>query len=169
MRAALIACVTGAGLGLAACGGDSKDQGATQQAPTRPTQTAPRSSTAPRQGARTVTEPPAKKAPTSPERQPGGAGDEQAARVPASFSGRAGRISPSAVHVPPYIAVRVELRSADGRAYGLRFPGGLVRAGGGRGTGSAMLSGLRPGKSVTGQPLGGGSPVRIVADAEPGP
>jgi hypothetical protein len=89
--------------------------------------------------------------------------------VPAAFSGSAGRISPRVVHVPPYIAVQVQLRSSDGRAYGLRIAGTLLRTGAGRRTDSALLSGLRPGKSLSGTPVGGGSPVRIVADAEPGP
>jgi hypothetical protein len=169
MRAALVTCLAGAGLGVAACGGGSEDQGATGRRPAPPIETAPRTASTPAQDTGTATQPPARTAPKSPEGQPGGAGDEQPARVPASFTGRAGRISPSAVHVPPYIAVRVTLRSGDGRAYGLRFGGALVRGGGGRGTGSATLNGLRPGKSVTGEPVGGGSPVRIVADAEPGP
>jgi hypothetical protein len=170
IRVAVAVCLLGLVPGLAACGGGSKHQSASKRPPPAASQTAPQSTTgAQTDGKGTSTQPATKTAPKSPEEQPGGAGDEQPARVPASFSGRAGRISPRTVHVPPYIAVRVELRSGDGRSYGLRFPGALLRAGGGRSTDSATLSGLRPGKSVSGTPVGGSSSVRIVADAEPGP
>ncbi len=108
-------------------------------------------------------------APARPEDQPGGAGDEGGARSPAMFTGRGGRIGPRVVRVPPFLAIRVELRSADGREYGLRFGRRTVEAGGAIGSASTTLDGLRPGKSVTGTPVGGGTPVRIEASAEPGP
>ena len=88
--------------------------------------------------------------------------------MPASFTGRGGKVSPRTVHVPPYIAVLVGLRSSDGRSYELRFPGALVRVGPAKRTDSALLRGLRPGRSVSGTQPGGGT-VRIVANAEPGP
>ena len=50
----------------------------------------------------------------APEDQPGGAGDEIPASTQAQFTGRAGRITPRLVRVPPFIAVKVELRSGDG-------------------------------------------------------
>jgi hypothetical protein len=107
--------------------------------------------------------------PASPEEQPGGAGDEEAARVEAAFVGRAGRIRPAVVHVPPYIAVRVSLRSADGSGYGLQFPGTQLQTQGRGATPVAVtLDGLRPGEALNGR-ADDGRRVRIVADAEPGP
>lgn len=99
----------------------------------------------------------------SPEKQPGGAGDEEPARSQAQFTGRAGHVSPSVVRVPPYIAVQVALRSADGGAYYLVIGGRKVGAGK-----SITLDGLRPGAAYSGR-AGGGGDVRIEASAEPGP
>jgi hypothetical protein len=105
----------------------------------------------------------------SPEDQPGGAGDEEPARSLALFTGRGGRITPRVIRVPAFIAIRVELRSADGRAYGLEFAGETIRVTGGLGSVSTTLDGLRPGRAVTGNPVGAGNRVRIEATAEPGP
>ena len=104
-----------------------------------------------------------------PEEQQGGAGDEEPARSLALLTGRNGRITPRLVRVPPFISIRVELRSADGRQYGLRFGRADVRAGGGVASSSTTLDGLRPGSAYTGRPVGAGSRVRIEASAEPGP
>jgi hypothetical protein len=106
----------------------------------------------------------------SPEDQPGGAGDEVPARAPALVTGRGGRIRPRVVRVPPFIAVRVELRSADGRPYALRFGSKVLRVGPQVATMSTTLRGLHHGEAITGRPVaGGGNPVRIEASAEPGP
>jgi hypothetical protein len=70
------------------------------------------------------------------------------------------------VAVPPYIGMRVELRSADGRGYALRFGRRSVRSSGR----SVFLAGLLPGREVVGRPVGGsGTTVRVTANAEPGP
>ena len=66
----------------------------------------------------------------SPEDQPGGAGDEIPARSQALISGRGGRLSPRLVRVPPFISVRVELRSTDGARYSLRGGGKTLTVGG---------------------------------------
>jgi hypothetical protein len=109
----------------------------------------------------------------SPEDQPGGAGDEEPARTLAMFTGENGRIVPRVVRVPAYISIRVELRSADGRPYGLAFATDTsrvrVRVGGALGSVSSTIDGLRPGQAITGNPIGNGTPVRIEATAEPGP
>ncbi len=94
-----------------------------------------------------------------PEAQPGGAGDEDGARSPAMFTGRGGNITPKVVRVPPYLAIRAELRSADGRKYTIRFGSRELRSGG-----ALELDGLRPGAKIAGS---GG--VSIEATAEPGP
>jgi hypothetical protein len=74
------------------------------------------------------------------------------------------------VRVPPFIAVRVELRSADGRPYALRFGSRVVRVGPQVAAMSTTFAGLRQGEGITGRPAGGrGNPVRIEASAEPGP
>ena len=141
---------------------------ATGSGPTRPppTATAP-SATAPPGEAEA---PPggAERRGENPESQPGGVGDEEAARAPAMFTGRGGRITPRVVRVPPFLAIAIALRSADGREYTLRFEGFTVGSDK-LGRSRPEISGLRPGERVVGKPVGGGPPVVIEASAEPGP
>jgi len=103
----------------------------------------------------------------SPEDQPGGAGDEIPARSQALITGRGGRLSPRRVFVPPFISVRVELRSADGAEYSLAGGGRTITAGGGVARTTADFDGLRPGRRlVLSGPTG---KVTVEASAEPGP
>jgi hypothetical protein len=106
---------------------------------------------------------------TSPEHQQGGAGDEEPARSQALFTGKGGRETPTVIRVPSYIAIRVELRSSDGRTYELRFGSRTLKADREVGSMSTNFAGLRPGKALTGEPVGGGNKVRVEATAEPGP
>ena len=85
------------------------------------------------------------------------------------FTGRGGRITPRVVRVPPFISVRVVLRSADGQEYRLRIGGRTLRAGGALGSSSLTLDGLRAGRSYRGTELDTGVAVRVEATAEPGP
>ncbi|MGI8750103.1 MAG: hypothetical protein ACR2J6_06090 [Thermoleophilaceae bacterium] len=103
----------------------------------------------------------------APERQPGGAGDEVPNATQALITGRGGRLSPRAVSAPPFIAVSVELRSTDGRDYALSGGGKSLRAGEGESSASAVLPGLRPGKTL--KLSGPQGTVVISANAEPGP
>lgn len=103
----------------------------------------------------------------SPEDQQGGAGDEVPASSQALLTGRNGRIGPRLVRVPPYIAIRVELRSADGERYRLAANGRSVEAGGAIASTSAVFDGLRPGKRLV--LTGPSGRVTVEASAEPGP
>jgi hypothetical protein len=104
---------------------------------------------------------------SSPENQPGGAGDEVPASSQALITGRGGRLHPTVVRVPPFIAIRVELDSADGIEYELEGGGRDVKAGGEIRSASTTYQGLRPGKRlVLSGPQG---KVTIEATAEPGP
>jgi hypothetical protein len=114
-------------------------------------------------------EPPEAGPPVSPEDQPGGAGDEEPARSLALFTAEGGRITPRTIRVPAFISIRVELRSEDGREYGLRFGGDTIRVGGGLSSASTTIDGLRPTEAIVGTPTGPGNRVRIEATAEPGP
>jgi len=157
-------------LGLAGCGGDDDEKqppaGGGQQSQTAArTATEPSPDTAP---TTTQAEPGRTTKTTGPEDQPGGAGDEEPARSQALLTGRGGRISPRLVRVPPFISVRVELRSADGREYGLRMAGRRLSVGGGSRSASTTLDGLRPGAAYLGRGSDA-SRLRIEASAEPGP
>ena len=139
---------------------DTADRAATSPAPTTPARTGPRRE-------ETVTVPEDDLAtPASPEDRPGGAGDEQPPSAQALFTGRGGSIRPRRVQVPPFVALRVELRSGDGRAYRLRFGRRSIAVGGGRSSASLTFDGLRPGRRLVGM---GSGRVVIEASAEPGP
>jgi len=90
-------------------------------------------------------------------------------RAEAMLTGRGGRITPRVVRVPPFISVRISLRSADGQEYALSFGDHSVRAGGAIGSASIELDGLRPGKAYVGTEGSTGVKVRVEATAEPGP
>jgi hypothetical protein len=170
-----VAAVLALALALAGCGGDEEERATTTETQTETTEAAttqtettspPQSETVP---------PPTGEAPTprepspSPEDQPGGAGDEEPARSLALFTGEGGRITPRVIRVPAFISIRVEVRSADGRKYGLSFGGETIEAGGALSSAAITLDGLRPGATVTGTPTGAANAVRIEATAEPGP
>ena len=166
------AAVLVAALVAAGCGGDDGNgpeagTGTSSTPPTR-TVTAPARTTP--QGERTNAAPPepgAKKQPASPEDKPGGAGDEEPVRSEVVLTGRGGRIGPLLVKVPPFVSIRVRLRSGDGKPYLLRFGGRVLKAGFKGANPSTTLAGLRPGRRLVGTALSG--KVVIEASAEPGP
>ena len=160
-------------LALSACGGDEEPAGTGAQggaAPERTTSAAPTRKTT----ASTSTEDTTDEETTSGPRggggedQQGGAGDERPIASEVRLSARDGRISPRRVSVPPFIAVRLELRSEDGGRYGLRVSGRELTVGAGRDRDRVVLDGLTPGRSYVARPLGRGNAVRIVASSEPG-
>ena len=171
-------------LALAGCGGDDEGSPATTEAPPAPTaEPAPTATeeteaeepepaepepTEP-EPAEPEPEPAEPEVPTSPEDQPGGAGDEEPARSLALFTGEGGRITPRIIRVPAFISIRVELRAEDGREYGLRFGDDTISVSAGLSSVATTIDGLRPGEAVVGTPTGAGNPVRIEATAEPGP
>ena len=71
--------------------------------------------------------------------------------------------------MPAFIAVKVELRSADGQTYALRFGDTTITASAEFRSVSTTIDGLRPGEAIAGKQASQGNPVRIEATAEPGP
>jgi len=180
LAAAVLAALS---LAVAACGDDeegpaSRDTGtatttsSTPGPPAAPGQTAPEAEateTEQQPGAPREPEPrPGGGSGVSPEDEEGGAGDEIPASAQALFTGRGGRIEPRLVRVPPFIAIRVVLRSADGASYALSGAGGRVVAARARSPrGTAVFDGLRPGRRLVLR--GSSGSVTIEASAEPGP
>jgi hypothetical protein len=185
----LAACV----IALSSCGGDDDDQAASrpdttqatqeQQAPETETSTSPETETQETEtetdgetetegesggGTGTEAQPPTN---TSPEKQPGGTGDEEPAHSLVRLTGRNASITPRLVRVPPFIVIRVELRSDDGLVYGLRCGNVGLQAGGQIGSSTKTLRALRPGRSIKCLPAaaGAGNRVLISATAQPGP
>jgi hypothetical protein len=169
-----LAAVLALALALAACGGDEEPEetATTEAAPTTET-TAESEATITEEQAEpnpeTETLPDDGDGSSDPENGPGGAGDEEPAQTLALFTGINGRITPPVVRVPAYISVRVELHSGDGAEYGLTFGGETIRVGGGLGSVSTTIDGLRPGTRLVGTATGASNKVRIEATAEPGP
>jgi hypothetical protein len=158
---------------LGACGGDDEDEpseGATTteqtveqttESETTTTDVDPETETLPNDGDGNGVD--------TGESGEGGAGDEQPAETLALFTGENGKITPAVVRVPAFIAVRVELRSADGAEYGVTFEGETIKVHGGLASVSTTIDGLRPGEKLVGTPIGASGKVRIEATAEPGP
>jgi hypothetical protein len=106
---------------------------------------------------------------TSPENQPGGAGDEQPISTQALFTGKGGEITPATIRVPPFIAVKVVLHSADGGSYAIEVAHHELKADGSKPTASVELPGLRAGKRYAVDVIGAPERLSVVANAEPGP
>lgn len=160
-----------AGLVAAGCGDDNEeaDRPATSPPPAQttpaPPVTTPPPETTPMPGADSR-QPAPEQAPPPGEEQ----GDEEAIRSEAVFTGRNGRLTPSEVRVPPYIAVRVVLRSSDAsraQGYSVTIGGRRLFIGHTRRVDQAELDGLLPGRAYRGRSPQGN--VRVVASAEPGP
>jgi hypothetical protein len=83
------------------------------------------------------------------------------------IEGSGGRLAPTRVEVPPFIAVRVELRSDDGARYRARVSGRTLVAGGEMRSERVTLDGLTPERSYVVRGLDGANDVRIVTSGEP--
>jgi hypothetical protein len=160
-RAALLlsAAVLGAAGALTGCGGDDDPAGSTA------TVTAPAPAAAATQTVTTPTSPgaastgtaPAPAATTpqdtrttggaSPEDAPGGAGDEEPARVPAAFRLAGDRVTPGKVTVPAFLAIELRFTAADGQAHDVlvRTPAPTHLAVPAAGTATKVIPGLRAG------------------------
>lgn len=161
--------------GAAGCGGEKRST-STTAAPT-PAVTAPATDTSTQESARTETAPaPTQtqrsetRTTTTPESQPGGAGDEEAARSEVTFTGSGGQITPTSVRVAPFIQIKITLKSKDDRHYAIAVAGRRLNAGLGRGDSSVTIPGLRQEKGYTVRVTAGSpSELKIKASSEPGP
>jgi hypothetical protein len=175
-RIVAFACLFAVAMALIGCGGDDDEGGSTTPAATAPagtatTESTPRTETEEAEKPEETETEPSEEPEDVPggEDMPGGAGDEEPARILAMFTARGGRITPRVVRVPAFIAVKVELRSADGQTYALRFGDTTITASAEFRSVSTTIDGLRPGEAIAGKPASQGNPVRIEATAEPGP
>ena len=158
-------------LAAGGCDGDDEDEpNALAPTPMPGTETQleppPATDTAP---ARTAPDDAPSGEPPPEEDQPGGAGDEEPIRSDAIFTGGGGRITPRTIRVAPYIAVRIELRSADGAAYGLACGSRTLRVDGEVSSAQTRLAGRLPGERLVCRPLGDHNGVAVDPSAEPGP
>jgi len=110
LRALATFAAVSAALVASGCGGGGGGGGATSPTtgPATTSSTPPATSSTPPATASTATTPP----PTSS----GGGGGSEPIRVPATFTLRAGRLSPRVITVPPFLAVSLSVRNLDPRA-----------------------------------------------------
>lgn len=156
----------------AGCGGDAEKTKATDtvervyRAPTTG-QTTPEDVPPPTTPTETAPDAPPP-APTSPEDEPGGGGDEEPARTEVRLVGTRAGVRPLRAGVAPYISVRITLVSRDGSKHTLKIEGRTLAVGGTRKSAFVELSGLPPGRAYRGV-ADGARKVRIVSASEPGP
>jgi hypothetical protein len=147
---------------LTGCGGDDDGGGGGATQATGPTQT-----TGPTASSPSATAPPADTAPPGGAEQEGGG--QEPVRVPATFTLRGGRLFPTTVSAPAFLAVEVTVRSRDpvarvvtvnaDRPYRLTVPPSR--------TARLTVPGQRPGTyPVT---VRGGGRAALVWGGEPGP
>lgn len=131
---AAVAALAAASPALAGCGGDDERTALTEtQRTASPALTSePPASTTPTTSSDRLgtAEPEIETAPSgtarsgglqAPEEQEGGAGDETAARTPITISIDGDSVTPRESRVPPFLGVRLTLRSRDGAAHSVRI------------------------------------------------
>ena len=155
---------------LAGCGGDDEQTSATQATPAPPpSQTAtatpsPTPTATPTPSATTQPTPTA----TSPEDQPGGAGDEEAIRVPAEFTISPDlKISPQQISVPAYLQIEITVRNKSDQPVDVTWAGAKLMTVQAHGGASTTVKGRKKGSYVVSAKPGGDA--LIVTGVEPGP
>jgi hypothetical protein len=100
------------------------------------------------------------------ESQPGGAGDEEAIRVPAAFRINGTTATPAVVNVPAFLAIELRLTSGDGQPHRVRIADVDLELAAG-GTAVNEMDGLKAGD----YPLvvDGRKAATLHVGAEPGP
>jgi hypothetical protein len=167
VRAVLLTLVVAAA--LAGCGGDDSQ---TTSATPAPPPSSPTATTPPPTPTPTVLEPAPTPQPsptaTSPEDQPGGAGDEEAIRVPAEFTISADlNISPQQIAVPAFLQIEFIVHNRSDQPVDVFWVTGKLMTVQPHDNASMTVPGRKKGSYVvTANP--GGDAV-IVTGAKPGP
>ena len=166
MRAATLA-VFAVVAALAGCGGADSDESAAPTAtpPPAATETATATPTATATATQTAT--PTATATTSPEDQPGGAGDEEPIRVPVEFTVRDRGITPPQVAVPAFLGLELIVHNELTDPIIVTLEGAEPMTVDPGGTGRARLQGRRKGQYVV--DFGDHGQALLLTGAEPGP
>jgi hypothetical protein len=109
-------------------------------------------------------------APAGGEQGEGGAGDEEAVRVPVTLTADGGALSPTVVTIPAFLAVELRV-SAKGGAEKLTISapgGGTLPVAAGQ-TATKRLAGLKPGDYAVTTADGGKATLHVVSGGDPGP
>ena len=109
-------------------------------------------------------------APAGGEQGEGGAGDEEAVRVPVTLTTAGGTLSPTVVTIPAFLAIELRV-SAKGGAEKLTISapgGGTLSVAAGK-TATKRLAGLKPGDYPVSTAGGGKATLHVVSGGNPGP
>jgi hypothetical protein len=109
-------------------------------------------------------------APAGGEQGEGGAGDEEAVRVPVTLTADGGSLSPTVVTIPAFLAVELRV-SVKGGAEKLTIsvPGGGTLSVAAGQTATKRLAGLKPGDYAVTTAGGGKATLHVVSGGDPGP
>jgi len=164
-RRAITAVTLCAALGAGGCGGGGGGKSAAGTASTTTATTPTPTTTAPAPTA-TTPRPSAVPPATTPR---GGPNASEPIRIPATFTLRAGRLTPGTITVPPFLAIAISVRNADSRPHTI-----VVRAA--RAYRLLATPGRRAARTLPGQRAGsypvlvdGARRGTLVAGGEPGP
>lgn len=167
MRAAVAAVIVAAA--LAGCGGDDdQTSSATAAPPPSATATPSETPTATPTPTPSATSQPSPTATQSPEDQPGGAGDEEAIRVPAEFTISPDlKISPQQISVPAFLQIEFIVHNKSDQPVDVIWVTGKLMTVQPHDNASTTVTGRKKGSYVvTANP--GGDAV-IVTGVQPGP
>jgi hypothetical protein len=106
--------------------------------------------------------------PAGGEQAPGGAGDEEAARVPATFTASGATLTPARITVPAFLPVDLSV-TAKGAAQKVTIEGaGTLDVAAGA-TGNQRIGGLKPGDYAVTTAGGAKATLHVVSGGAPGP
>jgi hypothetical protein len=105
---------------------------------------------------------------TTGESGAGGAGDEEAVRVPVALIAHDGALTPTTVTVPAFLALEVTIASPSA-ATTATLPGGATLAVPARGKATKRLGGLKAGDYTVTTSAGGKTTLHVVDGGDPGP
>jgi hypothetical protein len=148
-----------AGLLLAGCGGDEPTVAASPTETATPTATATPSATPSATPTATAT--------ASPEDQPGGAGDEEPARVPLEFTLSAGGLKPSTISVPGFLGLELIVHNETSSPQRVTLEGSGTVDVPANDTARSRFEGRRPGTYKV--DAGAAGTAKLIVGVEPGP
>jgi hypothetical protein len=108
--------------------------------------------------------------PAGGEQGEGGAGDEEATRVPVALTADGGALSPTVVTIPAFLAIELAVTARGGaERLTIGAPGGGSLAVAAGATARKRLAGLRPGDYAVATAGGGRTTLHVVSGGDPGP
>jgi hypothetical protein len=154
-----------AGLLLTGCGGDDSTVSSSPAETATPTATATASPTATPTATASATA--TATATASPEDQPGGAGDEEPARVPLEFTLSASGLKPSTISVPGFLGLELIVHNETSQPQRVTLEGSGTLDVPANDSARARFEGRRPGTyKVDAGPAG---TAKVIVGVEPGP